>query len=224
MDNKETVCALCHEEENGKQTLYIGNDQWRHTECDPIKYGALSLQDRQLADTLWVELLSCADTIQDNRLKLLGILSTFNQEKLYRCKGFSTWGDFCNYLGMKKSWSYELLKIANNPYLIEKIKADPKLIEERPKHLTVIADMVTRDNVDELVDKASKMTVTNLRNDVMPHADGGEFVTKSYRFRRSDLATLEDAIEHVRGATGEANSGTCIIHLAENYLAEVLAQ
>lgn len=218
------VCFLCSEELGDKQTLYVGNEKWRHSDCDPIKYGALTVEDRQLADVLWVELLQCADTIQSNRLKLLGILSTYNQQKLYRCKGFSTWADFCKYLGMKKSWSYELLKIANNPFLFEKIKGNPKLMEERPKHMTVIADVATEDNVEELVYKAERMTVSDLRSEVMPHGDGGEFVTKSFRFRREDLSTIEDAISHVRGATGEANPGTCIVHLAENYLAEALAR
>lgn len=205
-------CYLCHEP-IAKNPLYIGQDTYRHRECDPLQHNHLPTSDKERADTLWAEMMQIAGEIQGHRLRLAMILKVYHQDKLYRLRGYETWHEFTNFLSLKHSWAYELLSIVKNPYLLEYVQAEPELLEGRAKHLAVIARIADAENVAEMVEKARSMTVVELRNDLSDRADT-DWVTRSFSFERHELSTLEDAIERT-GLRG----GRAIIAICQEYLA-----
>jgi hypothetical protein len=209
-------CYLCTGEVGG-DWVYIGKDTYRHMDCNPADYANVLPSDKERETTLWNELMGHADTIRTSRLRVVEILGEYHRDKLYRTRGFSTWDEFSKHLGMKRSWGYELLGIAKNQALLDCIREEPDILEERAKQVSIIAKVADEGNVSSLLRKAKTMTCTDLRNELSTQADTGH-ITKSYSWTKDEIMTLEDAIAKVKEENGEMSSAKALICIAQEYL------
>jgi len=209
-------CYLC-QNEIGAEPQYIGNDTYRHKDCNPTDYAEIAPSEKEREKKLWQDLMFHADVIQSGRLKIIEILHEYHRDRLYRLRGCDTWDEFCRFLGMKRSWAYELLGIAKNQAVIDYVKEAPNILDERTKQIAIVARVATEENVNELMEKASRMTVSELRDEMSTQADSG-VVTKTYSWGKDDYMTIEDAIGKVKREHGEMSSARAILAMAQEYL------
>src|SRR3989304_3044654 len=209
-------CHLC-QNEIGAEPQYIGNDTYRHKDCNPTDYSEIAPSEKEREKKLWQDLMFHADVIQTGRLKIIEILHEYHRDRLYRLRGFDTWDEFCHALLIKRSWAYELLSISRNQAVIEYVRAAPGVLDERTKQVAIVARVATEENVNALMDKAARMSVSELRDELSTQADIS-VVTKTYSWGKDDYMTIEDAIGKVKREHGGMSSARGLLAIAQEYL------
>lgn len=204
----QAICYLCQNEISGNG-LYIGDGTYRHHECNPVEYSDVPADDKESEAKLWDELMQNADEIHHKRLRMVEILSIYHKNRLYRLRGFHTWNDFTAFLGMKRSWAYELLNIARNECVIEYVRDKPSLLDEKTKHLSAIAKIATDESIQGLMQKVNSMTLTDLKNDISTHPNTGLKIM-SFTFTAEQLEVLEEAFEYLRTEHNITNKGEAL--------------
>lgn len=168
-----------------------------------------------------------ADDIENNYFKLGGVLRTIHQNSWF--EGFESFDRFVyENFGFQKRKAEYLMEIYDQ--LVSKMIPWEKVSSLGWTKLKDLAKTLTQENVDEWVDKASKVSVIELQAMLKATLPTGEqsstattsdTMVKKFVLKNDQIETVNSALASVKAATGTDHDNVALENLCAGYLAGV---
>jgi hypothetical protein len=138
-------------------------------------------------------LMSCKKDVTVNMLKLGLILSQIEDKKLFKYRGYETFDDYIESpeISFGRAWAHRL-KGVYRFYVEDMGSKNPILSEVGTNKLELIKKVANKENLDEWVDKANKMSYMALRNEILGEVKREKSVVLRYKGQIHDGVELDD--------------------------------